>query len=87
MHDVVGRVLAHEDLFEDHLALGVDLVGPERRARSTTSASSSSPNVELGHGSRSVVRGVLRVVNAFISPPTASTATAMLAGRALARCP
>ena len=32
VHEVVGRVLVHPDLFEDHLPLAVDLVGPEGRA-------------------------------------------------------
>ena len=33
VHDVVGRVLGHQQLLEDDLALGVDLVRPERRPR------------------------------------------------------
>ena len=31
VHEVVGRVVAHPDLFEDHLALRLDLVGAQRR--------------------------------------------------------
>ena len=31
LDDVGGLVAVHEDLFEDHLALGVDLFGPQRR--------------------------------------------------------
>ena len=31
VHEVGGLVLVHEDLLEDHLALGLDLVGAERR--------------------------------------------------------
>ena len=32
VHEIVGRVVAHPDLFEDHLALRLDVVGTERRA-------------------------------------------------------
>ena len=32
MHEIVGRVVAHPDLFEDDLPLRLDVVGPERRA-------------------------------------------------------
>ena len=32
VHEIVGRVVAHPDLFEDHLAFRVDVVGAERRA-------------------------------------------------------
>ncbi|GIU90805.1 MAG: hypothetical protein KatS3mg010_1904 [Acidimicrobiia bacterium] len=32
VHEVVGRVVAHGDLLEDHLALRLDLVGAQRRA-------------------------------------------------------
>ena len=31
--EIVGRVLDHLDLFEDHLLLALDLVGRERRAQ------------------------------------------------------
>ena len=36
VHEVVGRVVTHPDLLEDHLALGVDVVRPERRAPQTS---------------------------------------------------
>ena len=32
VHEIVGRVVAHPDLFEDDLALGLDVVGAERGA-------------------------------------------------------
>ena len=31
VHEVVGRVVTHPDLLEDHLPFRIDLVGPERR--------------------------------------------------------
>ena len=31
VHEIVGRVVAHADLFEDHLTLGLDVVGTQRR--------------------------------------------------------
>ena len=56
--DVVGRVLVHEDLFEDHLALGVDLGRPEGGTGHDVGQQVEA-EVELGHRQARVVRGVL----------------------------
>ena len=78
-HDVVGGVLVHEDLFEDDLALGVDLVAAGTPAALDDVGEQVEPEGELDdRQARVVARCARGVVNAFISPPTASTAMAML---------
>ena len=57
-HPVVGRVLLHGDLLEDHLALGLDLVGPEGR-RPEDVAEDVEPEDELPGREARVVRRVL----------------------------
>ena len=76
VHPVVGLVLGQEDLLEDHLALGVDLVGPERGIGDDV-GEQVEPDRQLLCRQPRVVGGVLRAVKAFISPPTASTASAI----------
>ena len=44
--EVVGLVLRHQDLLEDHRPLGLDLVGPERR-RPHDVAQDPEPEVEV----------------------------------------
>ena len=88
VHDVVGRVLVHEDLLEDHLALGVDL-GRAEGGRADDVDQQVEPE---GRGSvagqpRVVTRCAPRLVKAFISPPTASTAIGDARGRCGRRCP
>jgi hypothetical protein len=55
---VLGHVQAHQDLFEDHLALGVDLVGPEGRLGEDV-AQDVEAHVDPVGGQPGVVRGVL----------------------------
>ena len=57
-HEVVGGVLAHEDLLDDDLPLGVELVGPERRLAHDVGQQAQA-GLELGHGQAQVVRRVL----------------------------
>ena len=56
--EVVRGVLTHEDLLDDDLALGVELVGPERRFAHHV-GQQAQPGLELHHREPQVVRGVL----------------------------
>ena len=56
--EVVGRVVAHPDLFEDHLALRLDLVGAER-GRPHDVGEDVEREVEVPVGDADVVRGDL----------------------------
>ena len=76
VHDVVGGVLVHEDLLEDDLALGVDLGRPEG-GRADHVDEQVEPEGQLARRQPGVVAVCSRLVKAFISPPTASTAIAM----------
>ena len=57
---VLGHVEVHEDLLDDHLALGVDLVGPERRVGEHVAEDVDAEVDPVGRQPR-VVRGVLAV--------------------------
>ena len=58
VHEVVGRVVAHLDLFEDHVPLRLDLVGAQRR-RPHDVGEDVEREIQVPVGDAHVVRGDL----------------------------
>ena len=85
-HEVVGGVLAHEDLLDDDLTLGVELVGPERRLAHDVGQQAQA-GLELGHGQAQVVRRVLAARVGVHLAADGVDRHGDRAGRPLARCP
>jgi hypothetical protein len=73
---VVRRVLLHQQLLEDDLALGLQVLGAEGGTRDDV-AQQVEAEVEVTGRERVSKAVYSSVVYAFISPPTASTASAI----------
>src|ERR687892_383968 len=84
VHVILGHVEVHEDLFEDHLPLGLELVGPERRVGQHV-AQDVHTQPDLMGGQPGVVSGVLAAGEGVHLAPHRVDGLGDLAGRARRR--